>query len=483
MRGITHFGLALAIAAGIVTNAGASWRGNAGVTAGVIFTDNLYLTADDQESGGIFQLRPYINSTREGNRVQARFSYGPSVLWYPGNAELNRVLHTLGAWSSVELIERYFFLDVAANANQALIDPRVNSDFGAIGNPDAFTPQASITVQPRIQLPVLNGRFATVQITPGVGYNYTAATADGGDGLRTPTSDSSIRITSGPMFTSVPWSVVWRRSVFDTRTNDGFGEFRTTVGYVFGPKYRVDLSVGYDDGTDSYRAANGRTKGTSWETSFLWTPSARAQFRLGVGQRYWGNTGRFDGSYRHKHWAFRSSYSVSVQTASTELQQQQVVPVQDLFGAPIEDPFARGDVLTASVTNAPLVDDTFLQKQFLLASEYSKGRDSAGLQWYLTQRDYDQSDFDTMDNQFVFRYSRRLSGRLTASAVVNFWDHSGDNAAQYDYVQDAVDLIVNYRLGARSNLGARIGRLNRDAQLSTGDFSENRASVNFSWRF
>lgn len=472
-------GLLLVLAA----DASASWRGVAGVRSSLILTDNLFLTADDTESGGVIQVRPYFSASRAGNRVNASINYGPSVLFYPNDSELNDVRHTLSARMSSELIERYFFLDVRANANQALLNPRVNSGFDAIGNPDAFTQQASVSVIPRINLPVLDGRFATVRIEPGVGFDFTESTADGGDGLSTPTRDTRVTVNSGPMFTTVPWSLNWRRQLFDADADRGFGEVYGRVGYIFSPQYRLDLILGYDEGRDAFRARDGETSGTRWEAIFRWTPSRRARFEVGGGQRYFGDTYRFNGTYRHKRWVFRSRYDVTVQSAASAFAQQEVVPIRDLFGDPIRDPFDTDEVLTATVTTPVIIDDTFLRDRFELQSLYRKGRNTASVRWFVTRREYDQSDLDTRDNQMQLRYSRRVSNRLTASAVVNFWDHSEENAAGFDFFQDAVDLVVSYRLGPKARLGARIGRLNRDADAVGGDFSEHRASLNFSVRF
>jgi uncharacterized protein (PEP-CTERM system associated) len=458
------------------------WRGAGGLSGSVIFTDNLFLSSEDTEAGGVIRMRPFISSSRSGNRVRTRFDYGPSVLFYPGHSELNDVQHTLQASLNMEVIERYFFLDMRATANQALIDPRVNSRFDAIGGNDAFAQQASVAITPRVELPVLDGRFATVRISPGVGSTWTASTGDTNDGLRTGTQDSSVQVVSGPMFTTVPWSVNWRRRVFDTDDGEGFGSFDTRIGYILSPKYRLDLILGYDDGRGTFRAADGGTSGGRWETRFLWTPVPRAQFELGVGERFFGDVYRFNGRYQHKRWAFRSSYEVSIENVATVLQREQVVPVEDLFGNEIASPFLDGDVAFVTVTTPALVEETFLNHRFEFLSQYQKGRNSASLRWFLTDRDYSESDRDTLDNQLQFTYSRRLSGRLSGNAVVNLWHHREDADARFDYTQDALDLGLSYQLGRRTRVGARIGRLNRDGDAPGLSFSENRFTMDFNFR-
>ncbi|WP_296900231.1 TIGR03016 family PEP-CTERM system-associated outer membrane protein [Thiohalocapsa sp.] len=466
-----------------VTETLASWRGNTGLRASAILSDNIFLDSDDGESGSVLQVRPYINSSRRGSRVDSRLSYGPAFVWYPAHSELNDIRHTLSARLSAELIERYFFVDVRADANQALIDPRVNSGFDRFANPDAFTQRASLRVTPRVRLPILGGRFATVRIEPGLGYELTASTADDGDGFRTPTRDTRVRITSGPMFTNAPWSLNWRRQVFDADTDQGVGELYGRVGYVFSPRYRLDLILGYDESRDAFRTGGGDTDGFRWETIFRWTPNTRARFEFGMGERYFGETYRFNGTYRHKRWAFRARYDVTIQSAVTELQQEEVVPVRDLFGNPIPDPFATDEILTATVTTPVLVDDTFLRDRLELHSAYRKGRNAASVRWWVTRREYDQRDLDTLDNQVRFQFSRRLSTRLTASASVDLWDHSEDNPNAFDFFQDELNLGLSYRVGPQASLGARIGRLKRDVDGEADDFSEHRLSMDFNVRF
>ena len=456
------------------------WRGNFGVRSSLIFSDNLFLSSTDPQSGGVVQLRPFVSSTRNGNRVRVRFNYGPSALWYPSQTELNNVRHVLDASVRTELIERYFFLDVVAKANQALINPQVNTGFDSIANSEAFAQTASITVTPRIVLPIGAGRFATVRISPGIGAVWSASTADSNDPARTPVTDTRVTVTSGPMFSTMPWSINWRRQLFDADTDQGFGRFDTRVGYIFSPRYRTDLVLGYDDG--DYVSTNGKSRGGRWEVWFRWTPKPTSRFEIGAGQAYYGNLFRFRANHRHKRWALRSRYDVEVQDATTEILEQQIVPIEDVFGEPIINPITGEEVVTASITTPVLINDTFLRDRFQLSVGYNRGRNSGLMDWWVTRRDYSSSDLDTLDNQLRLTYTRQLSGRLSASAIVRLWDHSEQQDAGFDYWQDGLDLRVNYRLGPRTTLGARIGRQNRDSDAPDGSFSENRVSMDLVFR-
>lgn len=475
--------LSLGLLFGLIFSAqlwASDWRGNFGVRSSFIFSDNLFLSSTDPESGGVVQLRPFVSSTRDGNRVRVRFNYGPSALWYPSQTELNDVRHVLDASVRTELIERYFFLDVVAKANQALINPRVNAGFDSIANSDAFAQTASINVTPRIVLPVAAGRVATVRVSPGVGAVWSASTAESDDRGRTPVTDSRVTVTSGSMFTTVPWSIDWRRQLFDADTDQGFGRFDTRVGYIFNARYRTDLVLGYDDG--DYVANNGESRGARWELWFRWTPKPTSRFEIGAGQAYYGNLFRLRADHRHKRWALRSRYDVEVQDATTEILEQQIVPIEDVFGEPIVNPITGEEVVTASITTPVLIEDTFLRDRFQLSVGYNRGRNRALMDWWVTRRDYSSSDLDTLDNQMRLTYTRQLSGRLSASAILRFWDHSEEQDSGFDYWQDGLDLRVNYRLGPRTTLGARIGRQNRDSDAPDGSFSENRVSMDLVFR-
>jgi uncharacterized protein (PEP-CTERM system associated) len=453
------------------------WRGNFGVRSSLVFSDNLFLSNTDPESGGVVEIRPFVSSTRDGNRVRVRFNYGPAALWYPGNTELNDIRHVLSASVNTEIIERYFFLDVVAKANPALINPRLNTGFDSVSNSDAFAQTASINVTPRIVLPVANGRFAIVRISPGLGGVWSASTAASSDSVRTPVTDSRVTVTSGEMFTTVPWSINWRRQLFDADTDQGFGQFDTRVGYIFNPRYRADLVLGYDDG--DYVSTNGKSRGGRWEVWFSWTPKPTSRFEVGAGQAYYGNIFRLRANHRHKRWALRARYDVEVQDATTAILEQQIVPVEDIFGEPIADPITGDQVTTASITTPALINDTFLRDRLQLSVGYSRGRNSALMDWWVTRRDYSSSDLDTLDNQLNLTYTRQLSGRLSASAIVRLWDHSEEQDSAFDYWQQGLDLRVNYCLGPRTTLAALIGLQSRDSDAPNGSFSESRISMNF----
>jgi hypothetical protein len=135
------------------------------------------------------------------------------------------------------------------------------------------------------------------------------------------------------------------------------------------------------------------------------------------------------------------------------------------------------------LTTPVQIDEVFLRDRLEFTVGYRKGRNSAQWRWYMTRRDYSESDLDTLDNEMWLTFSRSLSKRLSASLELRLLDHSEEQADAFDYVQQGINLRSSYQLGPRTRLSGRIGRQSRDANQPTGDFSEHRASLEFSFRF
>jgi len=455
-----------------------SWQGGAGVRTSLIWSDNLNLTPEGGDGGLVYQLRPFISGSRNGSRLRARFNYGPSFLYYPSATDQNTIRHVLSATANAELIERYLFLDVRAQANDALVNPRARAGFDGIANDQAFAQTASLTITPRVEIPIKGGRVARVSIAPGVGAVFTEGNSANTINNRA-TRNTRVSIVSGTDFNKTRWRIQWRRDLWDAERDQGTGSLSASVTYALSSRYRITSVLGYDDST--YVARNGRSQGFRWEIRLGWTPKPASRFELGFGQAYYGNFGSFTALHRHKRWALRASYRVSIQNAVTAIQDQVVVPLVDEFGNPILSPIT-GDVVEASITTPALVDDSYLLQNWTSSVAYDWGRNRAQLRWYVTQRDYSQADSDTFDSQLWLTLTRRLTPRLSGSAGLRYWDHSQSGTGGYDYQQTGVDARLTYALGPRTDIWMRFARQQRDATLQVDEFSENRVSLDFVFR-
>lgn len=457
-----------------------TWRASAGIATELIFSDNILLTERRPESDAVLRLEPRVSARRQALRLNSSINYRPSVLFYAGNSDLDRVQHVLDAIATAEVIERYLFFDVRARANQALLQPsdrpgaRENrGGVDAIANPEAFTQTFSLALEPRVELPVIGRQYALLRVQPGFGGVFLA---DGGDGRdrRTNTSDTVVELLSGPRFTTIPWSVRWQQRLLDIEEDQRNTRLDGRIGYIFGPRYRLWLSLGYEE--TSFNVRDSGDGGLRWELRLELNPRSTTAIDIGVGQTFFGDTFSLGARHRHKRWALAASYDVSIQNLSTTILEQEVVPLQDPFGNPFVDPLS-GNVLAVSLTTPVLTDDTFVRHQARLSVGYQRPRTAVLFDWTMNRREYDRADFDSTLHELRLNMQRQLSRRLTGSAELRYLDQDESGALRGGYQQDSIELALNYRLGTRATLTARLLRQDRSGDGLDVGFTEHRATV------
>ncbi len=459
----------------------ARWTTSPGLSGRLFVTDNLFLTPDEREGDIAVQVVPSISARTTTRRLQVRFAYGPSLVGYANNPDLNDVGHFLQANVSTEIIEEIFFLDISANANQDLIEPGRRAGFDALSNPEATTQTASFRVTPRIRLPILNSEFVRVEIRPGIDYSFVAETAEGEDNSGIGGQDTQIDIESGRRFTRMPWSINYRRQVFDTDTDEGFGRLDGSLGYRFDPRLRADLTLGYDEGRFE---SDDDSSGLRWRVTGTWTPTSRTSLAIGVGQAFFGNDGRLQFRHRQQHSVWTAEYDVSIENARQEIVDRQVVPFEDAFGNPIRDPLT-GEIIGLDVGSAALTDDVFVRDGLRLGWDWSRRRSTVDLALDYDRRDYQDQDLDTHDARISLDLARRLSGRLTGRLRFDFWYHDEKNPeGELDFEQYRVVVGMNYRLGTRTNAGLDLLRTARNADDPLDEYTENRLdlTLSYAWR-
>jgi len=467
----------------------------AGVLSRLVFTDNLFLTHDDKESDVILQLLPNISGGRAGSRSSYRFYYGPSVLFYGGNPDLNGVFHVLQADGATQLIDEYLGLRVSARANQNLVNPagslgvgrsgsrgRGGAGFDALGNPDAFAQTASIQITPVIRLPI-RSNFAVVQIEPGINYVFASETADGRSNQGGAGSQSSISVRSGEYFSRATWSVIWRANLFDTGSNSSSGnrtDYQTlygTVAYRINRKWQIEGLAGYDDG--SYASQND-TQSPRWRITPIWTPSANTTLGVGYGRRYEGNDWYLQFRHLFKKLAVTAEYEKTISDARTQLLTQDVVQFEDPFGGAIQDPL-RNQNLSGSITNPALVNGVFVLERLRGTLGYNFGRNNLTLSVWRDNRTYQESNLDYVDNYSTLQWNRALNPRTNGLVRLDLWRHQDGTDDLFDFTQYQASMQLSYRVNERTSTSILYSYLNSTSDSEFEDYDENRLWLTLDW--
>ncbi len=466
---------------------------SAGVLTRLMVTDNLFMSAIAPESDLILQIMPNITGGGKGRRGSWRLFYGPSAVIYFGNSYLNQVFHVLQANANVDLIDEYLSLNISANANQNIINPATgNAGFNALSNPDAFAQTASISVTPRIRLPVLRGDFATLEIEPGVNFAYTAATADSfnNDGYSSGGSQSSFRIRSGKYFSRTSWSIVGESDLVgqgsgnwggingsNTGSGTGTSEVYAEVTYPITDQWALTAIAGYDWGNyDSFQDPNG----PRWRFTPYWQPSSATRIGLGYGQRYNSPDYFVDISHRWSRTSISLRYDIVASNARSAIINTNVVNFEDAYGEPITQPL-QTQVLSGSVANPALRGGYYIQDHLNLAASHDFGRTSASLSFDSYRWDYQDSPEITTQNQGTLTLSRALTRRAQGSASLQYWTYAQSVGAAEDFDQLSLSTQVSYQINRRLNSSVQYSYSQQDSSSTWRGFSANTLWLTLNW--
>jgi uncharacterized protein (PEP-CTERM system associated) len=173
---------------------------------------------------------------------------------------------------------------------------------------------------------------------------------------------------------------------------------------------------------------------------------------------------------------------VSVQDFRQSLLEQEVVPLEDEFGNPIEDPFT-GEGL-AVIRNTPvLVDQVFVRQRFTTSVATNWARTRARLQLDVAWDEYQQGDNpETTSSQVLFDLRRSLTRQTSGNLQLRYWDWrrdggGGDIFNNSDFDQYRVSIGLSHRLGRRTSVGLNVERTERNGESDLDSYDENRVSA------
>jgi uncharacterized protein (PEP-CTERM system associated) len=87
------------------------------------YTDNAFVGSFEPRSDWVTQVTPAIRIDGRSPRLTAHLNYAPSALFYANNKEANDVANFLDAFARLEAVEKFFFVEGAANVTQNFITP------------------------------------------------------------------------------------------------------------------------------------------------------------------------------------------------------------------------------------------------------------------------------------------------------------------------------------------------------------------------
>ncbi len=464
----------LTCAASAVVVAG-TWRANTGADLSVDFTDNVFLSEDEQQSDTLLILTPRLSLSHNGSRrFSSSITYTPSIRYSLQGVRDNEIAHFLNADADVIVLRNIFGVRARASARQRLIDRNAAFTDDGLTNPDNITNTYSIEIVP-YSFPTKLGRFAVLAMDFGADLviNEQGANSSG--------NFVNIGLTSGSIFTRWRWGLSYNRDFTqsDQDSDDGstLRNLEANARYFIDRTWSVSGSIGYDDlQANTLRDVDGLT----WRTGLGWNPSPRSSFNLSYGERFSGRNFQFDFHHRHRRLSWQASLQRSITTANNEFLNRNIFPTIDGNGDPIEDPTQDPDA--TEILPGPTLDETlFILDSLNLSTGWAMNRTNLSLGLNYSQRDSLVDDLITNDLVFSLGMGRKLTPRSTASITATWIKHSEDDNDDAEFEQWSGSLSYSNSLSNYFRFSIQYLLSVRDA-LTGADFTENRIGMGLSTR-
>ena len=339
------------------------------------------------------------------------------------------------------------------------------------------------------------------------------------------------RLSSGSKFSKIRWTLNYssQEQYRASANNDvRFEQYQGNIRYYLNRKFNVFANVGYEN--NRFQTLNNSiNNGFFYTFGGQWNPSRWYSFEAGYGNNKHvtmrfnpsanlmghvtyrnkdiglnkGNSWDADIRYIAKQAVVNFRYSQDTTTVQQILAQQAVFNPSNAEFDPETEQFVDSvtglifDPVTGQILNPNLpifVDDVLINKRANLTFSYRTGKSSYNLSVYNSRRSYELSPQE--DNTYGasgnwnWRFAPRLSFYLRPSWQISDISNPVNNSIvatgneRYDVALGLTRAIpINLGRPLMMNTRLEFRHISQMSDLSTNDYTENRATANFAVRF
>ncbi len=450
-----------------------------GITTRLLYTDNVSLSNEDKRSDGVMNIRPSVQLTGKGARLELNLAYAPSIDLHTDASQENGIGHFLDFDSTAELLRNRLFLDVAADARLVnILRDRARDDLGVSSS--GTTQSYSYQITPRFVQRLgpyasIDGqlRFRDIRFIDRESSNLK-------------TTSVNLNLLETRLSSRVDGNLSFAYESTDRVDRDDFYTSSFTAGlrYRYDVYWRFTADAGYEKNSFIVRRGT-EPQGVLWHVGAIWTPSSRVQANVSVGRRFFGSDYALDLRYRHRHSVVTASYVTSYETGGGVIGLDDNFPRVDAFGNPIDNPVSNGPNDNGAPTPS-ISSEVFKRDRFSLSWAVSGRRHGFELSAYYEQREFEESDRNEHDRGVRLGLTHNLSARTHLFGRAN-WDtltRSGqDRSAGRDLVRYSLEIGFDRRLGVNTNMIFSVYSGTGDYSDDTPDYDEHRIQASFSHRF
>ena len=501
--------VAAALAMGFSAPAQAvDWRLTPSVGASATFSDNAKQSSTNPEDAMILSVTPGFSLRSVGSRrVQASLQYGLIATSRFGDSESNDLNHNLSAVGKAELVEDFIFIDGSARISQELVSltgSLAESDVNNSNRAEVGTYSISPYIVKRF------GSFASSRVR----YTASGAIFENDAVAQSSSNAISAELNSGPRFNDVSWGLNYslRKTQNDKTTDTTFERIGAQLGYQLTRKFRVSGTVGED--RNDYQSTS-QTGGSYYTVGFGWAPTRRTSLEASAGERYFGKVFNVSATHRTRHTQWNVRYFEDVIDDTQRLLDQSnslyfvcdsfpfyraATDLADTPPAGCSPPEPAAQLLSNAqkyFSSQQLVDLGFPTS--LARGVYISKSLTAGVSWDIKRMNIGLSAQDTrrlytlygdaedhvqgVTGSLGYRLSPKTSARSSLSLTRNSVDSLVSGGATREDDVLSLDVGLNHRFAEDVSGTLNLRHSQRDSNVATGDYTENRISATVNMRF
>jgi uncharacterized protein (PEP-CTERM system associated) len=277
------------------------------------YTDNVFLGVGEPRSDFITQVTPGINIEGRSPRLLGHLTYAPSAIFYADNSDANDFVNYLDAFGRLEAVEKFFFIEAAANVNQSFISP-----FAPQPNELIFVTENRVETRTFSLSPYVRSEGPNLEYELRNRNTWTNSDVDGLGKFQTRQWTGRV----GNPIRRFAWSLefddteIRRYDLEVTRPEDKSRLYRARLYYQPDPAWRFSVSAGSEE--NNY-ILNQMQRTDIYGAAVAWRPSPRTSADLAYEERFFGPSRLVRFNHRTRLTAWSVAYSRNTSSYQEEV--------------------------------------------------------------------------------------------------------------------------------------------------------------------
>ena len=443
------------------------------VTVGAVYTDNLFLTPDNEVDDFVGRIDPRLDITHQSPRINLRADYTYSYLRYTETEDSDASFSAGSAALDLVLVQNLLTLESVGELSQTLIDPEDGVFYTNVPIVDNRTDEARLETSPHLQTEI--GGI-------GVDSRYVIGTVayDAPDIQDVDYQETHTAITGEERNKGLSWGLYHDYEVYEYETPPDNKSQLAYLTLTYGLRQSGDFfvfgSVGKESDYEDFTDAS--LEDTYWEVGFR-RQTSRTLLEAAYGDRSFGST-------------VRALLRREINQGSIELSYREDPSVQESIfeqrpadGGVPQPPDTPGNI------DRPGIGDRFIYKLLSASLVRAVGRNEVSLLLFNEERDQfvDRTDTDEdpvtdseTETGVVLGLSRQVGRRTTVGGSGQYSQREFREGNE-DEVSE-LRAFVLYELGQKLSLEGWLAHYEQQGSDNPNDnYQEFQTGLSANYRF